>query len=646
MKQIIKEKRTRMAEFNAMLTPDELIRKIEDKNYREVEAYLRDRKKTDVETVIYAVALSEQKKWDEAEKVYVKLLRQQPKNFDARNNLGNIYLNQKLYQKAYDQFTQALLIGQDDETHFARACINASVAAHNLGLFNEERLLLVKARERHPEWILVKKAWAVRLIYDKEYIEAEKLLLEIIKTNSKDLEAILNLSAVYGRLKDWEKSLQYAEQVLHETPKNSIALANKGISLNGLGRYEEAKDYLLRAQATKIEHPIVYQSLAQVSLNLDEEYLVAREWCEKAYALDPEDPTINRTMGDIVARIDRTESIKWLERAYSLDPTDKRPLWHAALNYLASGHFKEGWERYELGLQIDSHGRGLEWDFGCPRWEGQNLAGKSIAIWGEQGVGDVVMFAHTLNDILAVANKAIIFVTQRLMPVFHRSFDKAVILSYEQYEKVRLKGIKFDYHSPIGGLMRYTRLERSDFVAKTPYLFPEKHYLKNYRSKYRRLANGRSIIGIAWKAGHYELAKRKKTIGLEAFRNILNNRDYFFVSFQYGDVKTEVTEFNLKYGTDLFYDETVDGLADLEPWFAQICSFDNIISVATAGVHFAGAAGKKANVLIPRNANFNWQETDLRSLWYPQINIFRQEKRGDWSLPLERLNQIVYSGQL
>jgi len=630
-----------MKNSRKILTPDQLIKLVNDKNFKAVENYLKNRNRSSVECVIYAVALSEQKKWAQSEQIYKELLKTDPLNFDARNNLGNIYLNQKQFREAYEQFSAAINIGQENPTHFARACINASVAAHNLGLFDEEKSFLLRAKGSLPDWLLVKKAWAVRCIYDKNYQEAEKLLLEIIKADPSDIEAQTNLSAVYGRLRDWEKSLLYSEKVLEVDSEKAIALANKGISLNGLGHYEDAKRYLLKAQATKIEHPIVYQSLAQVSLNLDEEYFEARNWCEKAYKLDPNDPTINRTMGDIVARIDRKESIKWLERAYKLDPSDPRPLWHAALNYLASGVFREGWERYELGLKIDDKGRGSEWEFDCPRWQGQSLSGKSIAIWGEQGVGDVVMFAHTLNEIIQTAKKAVIFVAQRLMPVFHRSFKKAIVLSYEQYSSVRLKGINFDYHCPIGGIMRYTRLQREDFIGKTPYLFPDKYHLKTYRKKYRKMAGGKKIIGIAWKAGYHDLSKKKKTISLEAFKNILTNKNYFFVSFQYGDIKHEIDEFNEKYGTKLFYDETVDGLVDLEPWFAQICSFDDIISVATAGVHFAGAAGKKANVLIPRNANFNWQENDTRSLWYPQIRIFRQEKRGDWTKPLSDLEELA-----
>lgn len=614
---------------------------LEQGRNEEVERRLAKKKRSSLESVLYAVALSNQGKLELAEKEYIALLTREPGNFDALNNLGNIYLKRNALQRAVEYFGRAADAGHQEPFHLARAYVNTGVAARQLEQSDLELSSLEKAVQIAPNMSLALRALGVRYIADKRVEEAITLLQRAVTAEPRDIEAWANLSAAHMRAKDYEKAADAARQALLVNPGYAIAKANLGIALNSLERYEEAKDYLLQAHQAKLNYHNVYQALAQVSLNLEEEYEEARQWCEIALRMAPDDPTVIRTMGDIVARQNRLASLKWFERAMALDPEDVLTHWNASLNYLANGEFERGWSEYEWGFKQEKMGRGQVMDFGCPVWMGESLMDKSIVIWGEQGVGDIVMFAHALNEIANEARLVCLLIPGRLAIPFERSYPNITVMPYEAYQKLMESGKRFDYHSAIASTLRWKRKSRADFAGKVPYLKPDPSGIVELMQKYRERGKGRPIIGIAWKAGHYTLAKRKKTVNLEKLLPVLKSVDATWVSLQYGDVAQELAEFNRTYGTEIIYDDTIDGLRDIDTWFAQICACDMVVSVATAAVHFAGAAGRRVKVLVPRGGNFNWQETDTRSLWYPQVEIFRQNKRGNWEEPIAELAQSL-----
>jgi CMP-N,N'-diacetyllegionaminic acid synthase len=605
--------------------------------YKEIESKLANRKRNSQERVLYAVSLSNQGKSDAAEKEYLALLIAEPKNFDALNNLGNVYLKREDNKAALKYFKQAADAGHSEATHLGRAFVNMSVAARELGDQLTEMNALENAVKVAPQMSLALRALAVRYLTEKRCEEAIGLLLRAVSAEPRDVEAWANLSAGYTRIKKYEKGVEAAEEALKIRPDYAIAKANLGIALNSLERYAESKSWLLQAHEANLQYYNVYQALAQVSLNLEAEYEEARIWCEKGLQLAPKEKSLLRTMGDIIARQDRRASLSWFEKALEIDPEDVLSHWNASLNYLAIGEFNRGWEKYEWGFKQEKQGRGVELQFSCPRWRGESLKGKSLVIWGEQGVGDIVMFAHAIKEIAVQAKVACLLIPKRLLSIFERSIPEIISVPYEAYEVITKENKSFDYHCPIASTLQWTRNRREDFIDKVPYLKPDTDKVEAIKKRYQKLAGNRPIIGIAWKAGLYLLAKKKKTIDLEMLLPVVKNKDAYYVSLQYGDVDGELNRFATDYGVNIYYDKSVDGIADIDTWFAQICACDMVVSVATAGVHFAGAAGHRAKVLVPRGGNFNWQEADTKSLWYPQVEIYRQTKRGNWEDPVAKL---------
>jgi hypothetical protein len=74
-----------------------------------------------------------------------------------------------------------------------------------------------------------------------------------------------------------------------------------------------------------------------------------------------------------------------------------------------------------------------------------------------------------------------------------------------------------------------------------------------------------------------------------------------------------------------------DELRDFADTAALIQEMDVVISVCTSVAHLAGALGHKTWVLLPYSADYRWMLNEKDSPWYPDIELFRSEKIGDWS---------------
>ncbi len=115
------------------------------------------------------------------------------------------------------------------------------------------------------------------------------------------------------------------------------------------------------------------------------------------------------------------------------------------------------------------------------------------------------------------------------------------------------------------------------------------------------------------------------------------------------DSHPECTFYSLQCGPRADECSRIRNVIDLAPTITDwtdtaqaILQLDLVISVDTAVVHLAGALGKPVWMLTPFSPDFRWMLTREDSAWYPHLKLFRQEKTGDWSPVLERINASLW----
>jgi hypothetical protein len=322
------------------------------------------------------------------------------------------------------------------------------------------------------------------------------------------------------------------------------------------------------------------------------------------------------------------EAITTFEQVLALDAEHAVAHMDLGQLLLLTGQFDRGWGEYEWRLQID----------GCrpkpglaskPAWEPASPTGR-LLLWGEQGVGDQVMFCSMLKAAADMADDLLVQVDRRLLPLMERSFssipfhDLAVDLPTQAY----------DTHLSLGSLGLHVSPQGADFTSKRRAFLradPERSRLLR-----RKLGGTENLLcGISW--GSQSRTGALKTIPLATLANALFMPEVQFVSLQYGPVSEEIDSLRRATGIAVKQVEGVDVFGDLDGLAALIDACDLVISISNTTVHLAGALGKPTWVLLHKIPDWRWGLYREDCLWYPELRLFRQRVQGEWDETLQRI---------
>jgi hypothetical protein len=349
---------------------------------------------------------------------------------------------------------------------------------------------------------------------------------------------------------------------------------------------------------------------------------VAREAFRKALELKQAPAYMTALAATYSDEGNQAEALKWIRKAQAVNPDFVHAKQISAFILLSQGNWKEGWQAYKANLG-GRYRKKLQ--FGdAPDWDGQPV--KRLIVYGEQGLGDEIMFASCIGDIKN-AEKVVIECDSRLEGLYRRSFPQAEVHGTRRDD--REWDIDADAQIACGDLPALYRPAPSA-CPKTPYLKadPEK------RLMWRALFDswGKPVIGIAWSGGRQASQLTKRTMGLESFRPLIETTDAVFVSLQYKDPREEieasglpVRHFNLSADD---YDDTA----------ALVAELDEIIGIHTTVHHLAGALGKPSTVFVPDQPLWMYQQGD-RLPWYAEQVFFRQKKDERWIDTMSRYVQ-------
>jgi hypothetical protein len=156
------------------------------------------------------------------------------------------------------------------------------------------------------------------------------------------------------------------------------------------------------------------------------------------------------------------------------------------------------------------------------------------------------------------------------------------------------------------------------------------------RARYEEKAEGRKIIGIAWRSKAPDGALRGPD--LSHWRALLRE-EYFFVSLQYGDVRRDIEASE----ASIFADEEINQLRDMEGFFAQVAAMDHVVSILNTTLHVAGALGKPALALVPpgRGLHWYWGFEGEACAWNPSVRLLRRALDASWEEQIENAALIL-----
>ncbi|MHA7061020.1 glycosyltransferase family 9 protein [Azospirillum argentinense] len=374
----------------------------------------------------------------------------------------------------------------------------------------------------------------------------------------------------------------------------------------------------------------------------------ARGILRRAAALQPDLAAIRNNLADAHALCgDPAAALAEAEAALTHDPAlaDARLARAAAL--LALGRFAEGWDAWEDRWTAEPWCRTVG-RFPQPLWSGQPLGGGRLLVWGEQGVGDELMFAMLLPLLTqSSTDKAqsstgasvgcLLECDARLATLFARALPGVEVVPRGPRPDPRLSAPDIAAQIPSGSLPRLLLRAEEDFRRLRPILAPDPE-----RTPALRRTGGRPLVGIAWHTTNPKWG-RLRNVPLAKLARRLDAAGADMVVLQYGDWTAEVAALAAD-GVAVALPPGLDRKDDLEGLAAQIAATDLVVTIDNATAHLAGALGHPVWVLLSHAADWRWLVGRDASPWYPSARLFRRTAAGDWRAPLgavaERLRAL------
>lgn len=293
---------------------------------------------------------------------------------------------------------------------------------------------------------------------------------------------------------------------------------------------------------------------------------------------------------------------------------------------LAQGHYRDGWDYYEARLASRASPRGT---YAIPHWQGaEPPIGRRLLVYGEQGLGEQIMFASMLDDIAGDADVTL-DCEPRLRSLFERSFERVRMLE-RRAEPLAASGARFDACIPLGSLARWYRRDERDFPRHAGYLKPDPARVAEWRRQMAQWAPGRRI-GIAWKGGLASTGRALRSLELPEIARWAARQPAVWVSLQH-DARAEELD-GFRAHAPLHHDGTA--LRDIDDTAALVASLDLVIAPCSTVVHMAGALGRPVWVLTSFAPAWRYRLQGEGMPWYPSARLFRQPAHGAWAPVLE-----------
>jgi len=597
-----------------------------------------------------ALALHAQGRLAEAEEAYRAILAREPDNANVGHQLGLLALEAGMPQAAAPIFERVCLLAPGNAGfqanrglaylrcgRFADA-IKASerAIAIDSGLFQAHlhRGMALKELRRHEEALAsFSRAAELRddtavhnfraLMLDElgRYQEALASFARAVALDDGNAMAHSNHGHALLRLFRYGEALASFEKAVALAPAMPGLHYNLGDPLKALGRLEEAVAAYDRALELEPD-----MANAHVNRGLVLTYLGRREDAvaafDRAIALEPDSVPARIGRSGALAVNGKIEESLAYDRELADNPLFQAEAdFHSAIVLLHRGDWEAGWKFYEARRHVQRHAESYPY-FAQPEWDGQApLAGKTLVVHGEQGLGDHIQFARYLPMAREKGARVIFSPRSRLTRLLSDQGLADEILPPKAVPEA------FDLHLPQASMPMAFGTRPDNIPAEIPYLHAEPMLIEQWRT---RIGAAGFKIGVCWAGAPDPIQGLDRSFPLLQCAPLAALPGVRLISLQkhegleqLADLPAGMTVENLGADFDAGPDAFVDAAA-------VMASLDLIISCDTATTHLAGALGRPVWTALKRDPEWRWGVTGEASPWYPTMTLFRQEAAGAW----------------
>jgi len=480
------------------------------------------------------------------------------------------------------------------------------------------------------------------VLYEKgHYDVAVRMLGRALSIQKNNPVYHSNLGMILEAQQKYELAIAEYQQAVKLRSDYADAHYNLGTLYARLGRLQDAVGHLKRALVLNPRSAQAHCNLGGV-YNLQRKFDKSIAHLDQAIALNANHVQAHSNKGLVLEALGEYQrALVSYDKALMLDPDCSDAQYNRSMLLLLHANYSYGWPAYEARWRSSSFGTSPR-SYAQPLWNGQRLSEGRLYLWSEQGVGDEIMFAGLIPDLLRVESSVTLECDARLRPLFTRSFPEIDVVARDVSDSASQYNCPVDNisaHLPIGSLPQFFRKSTASFSSSaTPFLKASQAECQGFRSSY---GNGKKLVGLAWYSKN-KTSGFKRSIELKQLSPLLHETGIDWISLQYGEHEALEAE-AAQAGLPLLIDRSVDQMVDIDRFAAQVAAMDLVITIDNSTAHLAAALGCTVWLLLPEVPEWRWQLKRSDSPWYPTVRIFRQSKTDDWSAVIAQVREELAS---
>jgi tetratricopeptide (TPR) repeat protein len=549
----------------------------------------------------------------EAETHLKRAVALNPRAMEALATYGNVLLELKRPAEAAEALDRALAL-QPGEIN---ALIYRGLAAIDLDKREEALRFFDRALKTDSRSIHALNNRANVLIALKRFDEAAASVDALLKLDPGYVPAISNRATILSAKKDHAAALAAIDRALAFEPQNADLHIARGNALLEVGRLDDAYAAYQRVLAVDPTSAEAHLNCANVMMErgrLDE----ALALTDKSIALKPDYAHALLLRANILLHLMREgEMFTAYDAAVAARASSPEAHYHRGSAQLLYGRFAEGWRDFEYRWEVAERGFDRPELTGAD-WQGEDLRGKSIVVYSEQGLGDTIQFARFLPLLVQRGAKLTFLCHPNLVRLFRPLADGMELIASCDGRR------RFDFRCALMSLPLWLGTTLDTLPAAVPYVFPEAPLVEQWRA---RLGGEGFKIGITWQGNPLGKIDRGRSIPLKKFAALAAVPGVRLISLQRNHGLDQLAGAPMRVETLGEFDTGSDAFVDTA---AIMTNLDLFVTSDTATAHLAGALGVPVWVVLKHLPDWRFMLNRSDSPWYPTMRLFRQEQPGDW----------------
>jgi tetratricopeptide (TPR) repeat protein len=521
---------------------------------------------------------------DEAETAYATALGLDPRSPLAHYNHGLLLSELGRAAEALEAYDRALAL------------------APNLAVVHSHRGNVLSALERDPEAIAA---------HDHALALAP---------NDPNLHHNLGLTLAHQAR--FAEAAQAHSQALALNPNHAEAHAALAGCLVELGQIQGGLFSARKAIALKPDLGMAHSALGQALLEAGE-LDAADVALSRAIELRPTLSQGHLNLGVLRFRQGRlAEGEASYEAALALRPDTWEARYNRGVVRLQRGDYAQGWADFEDRLRGPARRR-QEANYPQALWTDQDLAGETILVHAEQGLGDVIQCLRFIPQVATLGATVIVEAPEALRRLVEPMPGVARFIGMGQPQP------EARYHAPLFSLPHRLGVTLERLPGAMPYLHAPEVLAEAWRERVVEAAPGPGPrVGVVWSGNIHSKVDRGRSIPLADYAPLAAAVGAPLISLQKQYGLDELAALPAGMAVTVL-GEAYDA-GDLADTAAVIEALDMVVACDTAVAHLAGSLNKPVWLAVNAIADWRWLTRRSDSPWYPSVTVYRQPTPGDW----------------